>query len=74
MNKVKDEKCLSSLMRYRAIGVVYNPEHERFGNYVPTILPKRNDTFIFIDKTNALNPINIEVNGNQIPETYPFGM
>ncbi len=74
MNKVKDEKCLSSLMRYRAIGVVYNPEHERFGNYVPTILPKRYDAFIFIDKTNALNPINIEVNGNQIPETYPFGM
>jgi erythromycin esterase-like protein len=74
MNKVKDEKCLSSLIGHRAIGVVYNPEHERFGNYVPTILPKRYDAFIFIDETNALHPINIEVNGNQIPETYPFGM
>lgn len=74
MNKVKKEKCLLSPIDHRAIGVVYNPEHERFGNYVPSILPERYDAFIFIDETNALHPINIEVNGNQIPETYPFGM
>ncbi|WP_207915812.1 erythromycin esterase family protein [Flavobacterium caseinilyticum] len=74
MNKVKEEKCLFSPIDHRAIGVVYNPEHEKFGNYVPSILPERYDAFIFIDETNALHPINIEVNGNQIPETYPFGM
>lgn len=74
MNKVKEEKCLFSPIDHRAIGVVYNPEHERFGNYVPSILPERYDAFIFIDETNALHPINIQVNGNQIPETYPFGM
>lgn len=74
MNKVREEKCLLSPIDHRAIGVVYNPEHERFGNYVPSILPERYDAFIFIDETNALHPINIEVNGNQIPETYPFGM
>lgn len=74
LNKVKEEKCLSAAIGHRAIGVVYNPEHERFGNYVPSILPQRYDAFIFIDETNALHPINIEVNGNQIPETYPFGM
>jgi erythromycin esterase-like protein len=54
--------------------VVYNPEHERFGNYVPSILPERYDAFIFIDETNALHPINIEADGCQIPDTYPFGM
>jgi erythromycin esterase len=74
MNKVKDEECLSSYIGHRAIGVVYNPEHERFGNYVPTILPKRYDAFIFLDETSALHPIHIQPDGNQIPETYPFGM
>ena len=74
MNKIREEKCLSFYIGHRAIGVVYNPEHERFGNYVPTILPKRYDAFIFIDETSALHPIHIQPEGNQIPETYPFGM
>jgi erythromycin esterase-like protein len=74
MDTIKEENCLSSYIEHRAIGVVYNPEHERFGNYVPTILPKRYDAFLFIDKTNALHPINVQMNKNEIPETYPFGM
>jgi hypothetical protein len=57
-----------------SIGVVYNPEQELFGNYVPTILPKRYDAFIFLDQTNALHPIQIPLDRDQIPETYPFGM
>ena len=28
---------------HRAIGVVYHPDYERFGNYVPTVLPRRYD-------------------------------
>lgn len=51
------------------MGVVYNPEHERFGNYVPSILRERNDAFIFVDETNELHPINIEVKEKQISET-----
>lgn len=74
MNRVKEEKCLLSPIGHRAIGVVYNPEHERFGNYVPSILPERYDAFLFIDETSALHPIHIQPEGNQIPETYPFGM
>lgn len=74
MSKVKAQKCLSSPIGHRAIGVVDNPEHEKFGNYVPTILPKRYDAFIYIDETTALHPINIPHNGDQIPATYPFGM
>ena len=57
-----------------AIRLVYNPENERFGNYVPTILPKRYDAFIFLEETSALHSIHIQPEGNQIPETYPFGM
>jgi erythromycin esterase len=38
----------------RAVGVVYNPEQERPGNYVPTVFGKRYDCFIFIEKTKPL--------------------
>lgn len=74
MDKIKEKKCFLSPIGHRAIGVVYNPEYERFGNYVPTILPKRYDSFIFLDKTSALHPLHIVPDGNQIPETYPFGI
>ena len=74
MNNVKKEKCLEDYIGHRAIGVVYNPEHERFGNYVPTILPKRYDAFIYIDKTTALHPIHTQINKKQLPDTYPFGL
>jgi erythromycin esterase-like protein len=59
---------------HRAIGVVYNPEHEQYGNYVPSILPLRYDAFIYIDDTSALHPLHIHPDGHQMPETYPFGV
>ncbi|WP_264739245.1 erythromycin esterase family protein [Cytobacillus firmus] len=46
-------------MGHRAIGVVYNPEYEQYGNYVPTKISLRYDGFIFIEKTNCLNPLNM---------------
>ncbi|MCA0754210.1 erythromycin esterase family protein [Paenibacillus sp. N4] len=45
---------------HRAIGVVYHPERER-GNYVPTVISKRYDAFLFFDQTHALSPLSIEV-------------
>lgn len=74
MNRIREEKCLADYIGHRAIGVVYNPEHESYGNYVPTILPKRYDAFIYIDQTTALHPLHIKPDRSQIPETYPFGM
>lgn len=59
---------------HRAIGVVYRPEYERYGNYVPSVLPARYDAFIYIDKTQALHPLHIQPNKLTVPETYPFGM
>lgn len=58
---------------HRAIGVVYHPEYER-GNYVPTLLPRRYDALIYLDKSNALHPLHIKPDGDQMPETYPFGV
>lgn len=59
---------------HRAIGVVYDPLYEQYGNYVPTILPLRYDAFIYINETRALNPLHIRPDGHQMPETYPFGV
>jgi erythromycin esterase len=58
----------------RAIGVVYNPSYERYGNYVETVLPARYDAFLFIDETHALHPLHMPVSLTQeMPETFPTG-
>ena len=59
-------------MPHRAIGVVYDPAHEKYGNYVPTILNARYDAFIYIDETKALHPLHLHPDLNKTPETYPF--
>ncbi len=46
-------------MGHRAIGVVYDPAMEKYGNYVPSLLPQRYDTLIFIDETKALHPLSL---------------
>jgi erythromycin esterase-like protein len=60
-------------IRHRAIGVVYDPERERYGNYVPTKLSQRYDAFIFLDETKALHPLHLKPHDEKMPETYPFG-
>jgi erythromycin esterase-like protein len=69
----KEEIFTEHHIGHRAIGVVYNPEFEQYGNYVPTILPMRYDAFIYLEKTKALHPLHIKPDGHLVPETYPFG-
>jgi len=61
---------------HRAIGVVYHPEYEHFGNYVPTVLPKRYDAFLYLEETHALHPLDVqpESEHEEAPETYPSGI
>jgi erythromycin esterase-like protein len=59
---------------HRAIGVVYNPLYEQYGNYVPSILPLRYDAFVYLDETKALHPLHVDTDRHQVPETYPFGV
>ena len=60
---------------HRAIGVVYRPAFERYGNYVPTVLPRRYDAFVFVDETTALQALHLEpVDAHEPPETFPSGM
>lgn len=72
-DSLKDTVFEEQRIDHRAIGVVYKPEHERYGNYVPTNLPARYDAFIYLDKTMALHPLDIRSNKLIMPETYPFG-
>ena len=73
-NKPGLDKKFENRLTHRAIGVVYDPGNEKYGNYVSSILPQRYDAFIFIDETNALHPMHIKPGGHKTPETYPFGL
>jgi erythromycin esterase len=77
----EDEEIKSKRTRrkgQRAIGVVYNSQYEKYGNYVPTILDKRYDAFLFVDKTHALHPLHMpevkEDKEKELPETFPTGL
>jgi erythromycin esterase-like protein len=48
---------LTDELDHRAIGVLYHPERERWGNYVPTVLGDRYDAFLWFDETSALRPL-----------------
>jgi erythromycin esterase-like protein len=67
-------KLFQKPMPHRAIGVVYHPEHERMGNYVPSVMAERYDAFIYLDQTRALHPLHLPSEGHKVPETYPFGV
>lgn len=69
-----DSKKFEKALPHRAIGVVYNPEREKYGNYVTSFMPQRYNAFIFIDETKALHPLHIKPIGEKVPETYPFGV
>jgi len=58
---------------HRAIGVVFRPGAERWGNYVPTVLGRRYDALLWLDETTALNPLHdAQPHGEEL-ETWPFG-
>ncbi|SEG59189.1 erythromycin esterase family protein [Paenibacillus sp. UNC499MF] len=48
---------LQTAIGHRAIGVVYDPNRERFGNYVPSSMKDRYDAFVHLDRTTALQPL-----------------
>ena len=45
---------------HRAIGVVFDPQHEPRRNYIPTRLTDRYDAFVFLPRTRALEPLPAE--------------
>jgi erythromycin esterase-like protein len=71
-SEIRNISRLQQAIGHRAVGVVYRPQLESRGNYVPSVIPKRYDAFLFIDKTNALHPIRIPLKAEP-PDLYPFG-
>lgn len=65
---------LADELGHRAIGVVYHPEREHRGNYVPTVLGDRYDAFLWFDETRALHPLHVRRVDALEPETYPTGV
>jgi erythromycin esterase len=59
---------------HRAIGVVYDPRAERYGNWVPTVMGRRYDALLSFDDTHALHPLHAEAPQPRAEqETYPSG-
>ncbi len=73
MDALRGSDLFNTEIPHRAIGVVYHPQYEQFGNYVPSIMPERYDYFIHIDDSKGVYAMDIYVDKSQLPETYPWG-
>ena len=73
-DEYKHLSVLTDELDHRAIGVVYHPEVEAWGNYVPTILGQRYDAFCWFDRSRELQPLPTAAVSPLEPETYPFGV
>ncbi|TQM78318.1 erythromycin esterase-like protein [Saccharothrix saharensis] len=65
---------LTAVLPHRAIGVVYHPDRERWGNYVSTVLGERYDAFLWFDESRAVRPLPVRRVDAFEPETYPSGV
>lgn len=67
------DEFLFRLRPERAIGVVYNPNRERFGNYVDSALARRYDAYFFYDRTFAVEPLELAPEPAGL-EAFPTGL
>ncbi|MCW3051506.1 MAG: protein-L-isoaspartate O-methyltransferase [Chthonomonadales bacterium] len=75
LSDLQDNREALASRGHRAIGVVYNPTQERYGNYVPSVLPRRYDAFLYLDTSQALHPLHIPSHPDgEPPDTYPWNV
>ncbi|HEY0559654.1 MAG: protein-L-isoaspartate O-methyltransferase [Mycobacterium sp.] len=65
---------LAGELEHRAIGVVYHPERERWGNYVPSVVGRRYDALLWIRDTTALEPLSVRPGDTREEETWPWAV
>jgi erythromycin esterase len=53
----RDADWLREQRGHRAIGVVYHPERDPYGSWVPTVIGRRYDALISLGATEALSPL-----------------
>ncbi|NEE02324.1 erythromycin esterase family protein [Phytoactinopolyspora halotolerans] len=68
------DSWLRRVYGHRAIGVVYDPAREHRGNYVPSVLGRRYDAFLYLDRTSALHPLRPADQRTGEKEAYPTGV
>lgn len=66
-------RWLTATRVQRAIGAVYDPDHE-LDNYVPTRLGERYDVLCWFARTSALDPLHLEASPRGGPETLATGV
>lgn len=65
---------LTDTLPHRAIGVVYRPERESWGNYVPTVLADRYDHLVWFARTGGVRPMHtLHADVHEL-EAYPSGV
>jgi erythromycin esterase len=69
----RETAWLGTRRTHRAIGVVYHPERDPRGNWVPTVLGGRYDAFISFAHTRALTPLHAEAPATGELDTAPWG-
>lgn len=75
LSELGDNRSALTSRGHRAIGVVYNPARERYGNYVPSTLPRRYDAFLYIDSSQAVRPLHLSPHPDgEPPDTYPWNV
>ena len=72
LDELRGNELFKTPIGHRAIGVVYHPQYERIGNYVPSVMPRRYDAFIHIDTSEGVHAMDAYVDKSQLPETYPW--
>jgi erythromycin esterase len=74
LEELADAPGMDEPRGHRAIGVVYTPERESYGNYVPTLLGHRYDALLHVEESRALEPLPVRAEEEpDAPDTYPFG-
>lgn len=70
------DEHLSALRLERAIGVIYRPETELQSHYFGAVLTRQFDVVIHIDRTRALEPLEVTSlwDRGEPPETFPRGL
>jgi erythromycin esterase-like protein len=57
----ENSPIFKQVVGHRAIGVVFNPEYEHLGNYVPSSMSDRYNAFFFVAETKALSPLKVKI-------------
>jgi erythromycin esterase-like protein len=47
---------------------------KKAGFYVPTVLPRRYNAFLYVDETQALHPLHVKPEELRPPDLYPWGV